>query len=543
MLTLREVRAEGFRGIRSGPILRFDRGGLLLLGHNGVGKTSWVDAIEKALTGKCSSVETGDQSLSWAKHGGHIRSDAGPSVTLTLSDGGSKYQITLETEIAKFPRSVQALVSAAKQCSFILRRRTLLDFISAKPLDRYRALEGFLNLDSYAMFERGLKGLQQWVDGQIALLDGALETVETALRLRLTLPAGTPLSKEKLLGRVNQLLAAAGLNHADDQSQLTARRTEAEQLMAAFGDVGALARVNALEQQCGKLPNGESLFDASRAFRQAADALAEEEKHLTGLFFAEVLTKGLEWITVGRLATCPLCDSPIELETIKKSVGVKLASHQLLTGLRTAYAQAERILAREIAHHLEALSQVSQAWAQAVSDSVPEALSICISRLTAVNMGKDKAGQVAETITPTSIPLHNLPNTLADIVRAHKQAFPDQDRYSALFAAQKSIIALADATPKLRAGNAERERMKAHADQLRLVIHLAEVARKTAVQKLVDQVASTASERLLPEDSSWRADRCAQARSNGTRHREPRALGRILRTPWRPAGPLQRGTP
>src|SRR5271165_531061 len=127
MLVLREVRANGFRGIRSGPILSLGPGGLLLLEDNGVGKTSWVDAIEKPLTGRCSSVETGDQSLSWVKHGAHINSDDPPAVTLVLSDGGSDYEIHLQSDQATLPSSVRALLSAAKQCSFILRRRTLLD--------------------------------------------------------------------------------------------------------------------------------------------------------------------------------------------------------------------------------------------------------------------------------------------------------------------------------------------------------------------------------------------------------------------------------
>jgi predicted ABC-type ATPase len=139
--------------------------GLLLYGCNGVGKTSWVDAIEKPLTGRCSSVETGDQAVSWTKHGTHIRATE-PSVVLVLTDGAKNYEVTLNTDPVTLPAPVRKLLTAAKQYGFILRRRTLLDFILAKPQDRYKAIQGFLNLDEYAAFERKLKDLKLTVDAR-----------------------------------------------------------------------------------------------------------------------------------------------------------------------------------------------------------------------------------------------------------------------------------------------------------------------------------------------------------------------------------------
>ncbi len=215
MLTVKEVRAEGFRGIRSGPALRFGADGLLLLGNNGVGKTSWVDAVEKPLTGKCSTVETGDQTLSWAKHGAHIRSDSSPAVTLVLSDGVAEYEITLQTDSEKLPSRMRALLLAAKQCSFILRRRTLLDFINAKPQDRYKALEGFLNVDSYFSFERGLKGLLQWLDRQVASTQSSVEREETAIRLKLQMPGDESVTETTVLSRLKVLLSTVGLRPAE----------------------------------------------------------------------------------------------------------------------------------------------------------------------------------------------------------------------------------------------------------------------------------------------------------------------------------------
>jgi len=67
IIRLKQLRIEGCRGIEDGPDLNFSEGGLVLQGDNGVGKSSCIDALEKVPTGSCSTVEGGDQGISWAR--------------------------------------------------------------------------------------------------------------------------------------------------------------------------------------------------------------------------------------------------------------------------------------------------------------------------------------------------------------------------------------------------------------------------------------------------------------------------------------------
>jgi hypothetical protein len=217
--------------LKTGP------GGLLLLGDNGVGKTSWVDAIEKPLTGKCSSVETGDQTLSWARHGAHIHSDDPPRVTLIFSDGGSDYEVDLRADPA-------------------------------------------------------------------ALCEG--------------------------------------------------------------------------------LPAISSIVTAAQGLLSAASASSAEEHSLKGLFFAEVLSQGLTWISTDRLTNCPLCESPIDFASVKRSVEQRLASHDKLIRLRTAVVQARLALVSVVNHHLQVFGQVAQEWPRAMAN-VPQALSRCITALSGIS--------------------------------------------------------------------------------------------------------------------------------------------------------------
>jgi hypothetical protein len=495
MIVLREIRANGFRGIRSGPILNIGPGGLLLLGDNGVGKTSWVDAIEKPLTGKCSSVETGDQTLSWAKHGAHIHSDDPPRVTLIFSDGGSDYEVDLQADSTGLPSSMRALLSAAKQCSFILRRRTLLDFINAKPQDRYQALGSFLNLARYEFFERGLKGILSSLDGQIAARTNDVQRLEATLRVKLGVPVGTPLDSSKILERLTRLFRDAGLAGVDDFSQIVDRNNRATELMDAFGDVQRRGRINALGQQCEGLPAITSIMASTQGLLSAADTSSVEERSLRGVFFADVLSQGLTWISTDKLTNCPLCESPIDFATVKRSVEQRLASHDNLIRLRAAVARARSALVSAINHHLQAFGQVAQEWPRAMAN-VPQALSDCVTALRSISTklasssSYDQFAQVFEDIN--ALRCDEVRGSLIDAVNHEKEGFPDQDRYALLFAARDAGMGSAGTHPQLRVLSLDLSQLQSDREQIIRVIGHAEAGRKAAVQALISRVAGTA---------------------------------------------------
>src|SRR5208283_4958905 len=187
MLRLKQLKVKNCRGIRDGPDINFEAGGLLLCGDNGTGKSSYIDAIEKNLTGKCSSIETGIQGISWNKHGAHIKCKDEPEIELTLTDGNKEFIIDYEMEPQKFPKNIITFLDSARVHPFILRRKTLLDFIDAKPVDRYKAIEGFLKLDQFKEFEAKLKELgndcQEKYSGAATKKDENIRTLRSRLNL------------------------------------------------------------------------------------------------------------------------------------------------------------------------------------------------------------------------------------------------------------------------------------------------------------------------------------------------------------------------
>jgi hypothetical protein len=185
-MRLKKLRAKGCRGILDGPDLQFGKDGVVLVGDNGTGKSSYIDALEKVLTGRCGSLDTGDQGLSWSKQGRHVASKSGPEIELILTDGSKDFSVTQQLPDVSGSAGVAKMLRAACRQSFLLRRRTLLAFINAKPADR--AVAEFLRLDQFNSFEGKLKVLLTTCRGHVAATKAAMQVEEASLRQRLTIP-------------------------------------------------------------------------------------------------------------------------------------------------------------------------------------------------------------------------------------------------------------------------------------------------------------------------------------------------------------------
>jgi DNA repair exonuclease SbcCD ATPase subunit len=205
MLTLKQLKVKGVRGIVDGPNINFLNGGLLLCGDNGTGKSSYVDALEKVLTDRCSSLDNRGQSVSWRRQGSHIECHES-EVELVLTDGTKDTTITLDTDSSVLDKQIRDFLDAAQQQSFVLRRRTLLDFIDAIPSNRYKAIEGFLRVEEHVAFETKLKNLHKEVIGKIKSAMESKEQQERILKGQLGLERSSVISDTVCIQVANQLL-------------------------------------------------------------------------------------------------------------------------------------------------------------------------------------------------------------------------------------------------------------------------------------------------------------------------------------------------
>lgn len=123
MVRIRRLDVAGFRGIpQSGTSLIFDKKSVLVFGENGTGKSSFVDALEKLLCGRVSTLDGRAQGISSDRHGPHIRAGVqGSSISIGFTDPGFTYSMGEETSAT--PDSFAPYLKAAREDLFILRCR------------------------------------------------------------------------------------------------------------------------------------------------------------------------------------------------------------------------------------------------------------------------------------------------------------------------------------------------------------------------------------------------------------------------------------
>ena len=125
MPRIRRLELRGFRGVRSEVALLFDSKSILLFGENGTGKSSFVDGLEKLLTGRVSTLDGRAQGLSSDRHGPHIL-NGDPRIAVTFDDPEST-TFTLGSDPGRFPPEIQRYIHSARQNLYLLRRKQVLN--------------------------------------------------------------------------------------------------------------------------------------------------------------------------------------------------------------------------------------------------------------------------------------------------------------------------------------------------------------------------------------------------------------------------------
>src|SRR6266852_1242691 len=110
MPKISRLDVRGLRGILSQRSLIFDGKSLLLFGENGTGKSSFVDALERLLLGRVSTLD-GRAGLSSERHGPHIRAQDFPTKIVLTFDDKDATSHSLETSSIFLPEQIRDYLS------------------------------------------------------------------------------------------------------------------------------------------------------------------------------------------------------------------------------------------------------------------------------------------------------------------------------------------------------------------------------------------------------------------------------------------------
>jgi energy-coupling factor transporter ATP-binding protein EcfA2 len=336
MLKIKEIRAKCFRGIKKEKRLRLNGNNLLLFGDNGFGKSSFVEALEFALTGNIRRFSE-HQALSLNRHATHTRCKSQDRLAeVTLLNNNGEYLIDTGKEINGNSEEVKDFLKAAADGTFILRRNYILSFIDAKDSERYQIIRPFLALDEFEQFEQLLKEVKEESERRFNNLRTENKLLEQQILSRFDLTEDNQVNQDILLEALNESLKLAQLPTVDLWDDIAKTWNKLSGALTETDESTSL--LNPIEEASVKLNDYRVALPTNG---EISDLLTknqlciEEESKVTGKFYEEVLTLGKKWIKEDELTKCPLCEQPIDALILFKRIDERLANSIAVTAART----------------------------------------------------------------------------------------------------------------------------------------------------------------------------------------------------------------
>ena len=355
MPKIKTLTAHNFRGIRE-TTLDLDGCSIVILGENGTGKSSFVDALEFYFTGTVSHLE-GAQGVSTARHAPHIRSDIEQTSVLLEFDRFSAKPSRTFRNISNVPAELSDYHHLGANARFILRRKNLLDFILAQPRSRYEQLAAIIGVSDLDKVERAFMQTRDDLERQVDTLKTQVRTEEHKLD---DLIGKTNHSDEELLPALNYKLAElkqpalVSLEDAEKRKlDAVARSRSPEDTQKAVDFQNSLTSIQYLLTNLRFFTNYRGLWEAVSDLQ--ADAAQVRE-----LLFQEALAASQKLLNeYADLNYCPVCLQSIDrleilgaleqrlrrAETIaEKSADIKGRSNELAATIQNLITQSAQLI-------------------------------------------------------------------------------------------------------------------------------------------------------------------------------------------------------
>lgn len=515
MPRIRRLDLQGFRGVRQLAFLLFEGKSILLFGENGTGKSSFVDALERLLTGRVSTLDGRALGLSSERHAPHIRTGPDPMrIAITFDDAASTV-LDLQSDVKTLHPEVREYLDAARERLYILRRREILDFVERQPRERYDLLRPFLPLSGVEAAEEAFRQSRDRTDRAAQAVRQEVRRLTDDLRRQLS---GHALSQdpteEEAVGALSRELAGVGqppITAIRQASEAIARLSEA---LASFGDLSRQSRLTAATRAFEELAEGMQKIDL-RPLATALATLSEREAREVRVLYEAVLEQGTRWIREESRDTCPLCEQSVDVERLARRARERLDAAREILNLRQSGRQALESARQVVRSAMEATQRAAARvgdLAEHEKVGMGEPIAAARDFLVALDkaLRQDVADLSIETVRGYSSQARETSAIVAaltrcrDGLRARLSALPSPEAAQKLLSVRHQLERVSDIWPGVeQARRSEREATQ-HAVAARAVFENAQAARKEELQLLFDELSKDVDDiyvRLHPGES------------------------------------------
>lgn len=492
MSRISAIDLKAFRGVRD-EVIELAGKSLFILGENGSGKSSIIDALEFFFTGTVSHLE-GVQSLSTKRHAPHVHL-APESLGVAIRFQGFDELPTRTLKTA--PTTSKALgpsFLAAASSRFILRRQQLLAFLLEQAAPRYQQLARLIGADELDAVETAWKSA---VDAAETRYGGLLARVDEAQKsLEGLFGKLGSLSEDVILAALNARLVSLAQVPLSSLAEAESRK------LAILGEAGHRERAEQSVQFARLRTASESVVRRLKALTghaslwEGVTSLQTEAAKLRELRFRDVLRQAKVLVEEYDLDTCPVCEQPIEAVDVADQLTRRLFVSEAL-GERLVEVQ-KRI--RSLREDLQTLGREARTLRTAIEQD--ESLVHQHAALTAADLWCDEfVGRLGRDVHEIDLGKHSA-FVEAEVLAVLSQACGDLHssltrRIDALAetAADKRIIQAidlltrtADAYHSLRSSADEAVLARKTSESLRYIYETLVDVKKMRIQAIYDEL-------------------------------------------------------
>src|SRR5262245_22189647 len=304
---LRRLVMHAFRGVPTEMTIDFGNGeSTVIYGENGTGKSTIADALEWYFKGEIELLSHEGRQHA-VRHVGGDEDGATSVEVLTSGTLGGKVEFPDE----RTPDSFEALRGE----TFLLRGRTLADFINKTKTEKWKALVEILGLDAIESLREDLQRVRNDLRKASKIADEEVRVYRRALA-----SGGDTVSEETVLASLRQICELLGvkppqtLDEVAEPSWITAAVGASANVSASSGRENLVAEIGALKApdfSKSVFESWNTLVGSDRARLLPRASLVREAKQLFE-------TQSLE---AGR---CPLCGQKVDQKVLARRIETSL---------------------------------------------------------------------------------------------------------------------------------------------------------------------------------------------------------------------------
>ncbi len=326
MPKIRKLTVNNFRGIRESS-LEIDGCSLVLLGENGTGKSSYIDALEFYFTGNVGHLE-GAQGVSTFNHAPHIRSSSDDvSVTIEFEDPCHQSTRTFQglTQIASELVDYHEL---GKNAKFILRRKNLLDFILAQPSKRYEQLAAIIGVNDLDRVERALMQTRDELDNKVETLNTLIQSEKDKLS---NLIGIVDQDDSRVLEAVNHRLSDLGQLPLASFDEVEERKLIAVLESRSPLDTRRIVDIQSVLTLATSINSGLFFIKEHRKLWNEVEDLQINSAQMKEALFQEVLLSSRRLLNeYSDINCCPVCQRAFDREDILDALEKRIQNAQVV---------------------------------------------------------------------------------------------------------------------------------------------------------------------------------------------------------------------